>query len=104
MAGDERRDERGHEALGHVEHDHRDRVPSAEAPPDVRRADVPAADPADVLAARPPDDPVPGRDAAGQIPEKDESESLYGYFSGIAYFDIQSFTVPQSRLSKNASM
>ncbi len=105
VAGDQGRDERGHEPLGDVEHDHRDRIARAEAPPDVRRPDVAAADRPDVDAPRQPHDPVSEREAAGEVADDDEGERLDNrYFRGIAYFETQSFTVFQSRLSKNASM
>ena len=44
--------------------------------------------------------------AAGEVPGDDEGERLDGRYSQreSAYFDTQSFTVAQSRLSKNASM
>ena len=100
----EGRDQRRHEPFGNVEQDHRNREPRPEAPPDVRRADVPAADRPDVDAAGPAHHPVAEREAAGEVPGDDEGERFDGYFSGIAYFETQSFTVPQSRFSKNASM
>jgi hypothetical protein len=83
VADGERGDERGHEALQHIEHDHRNRVTRPEGPPDVRRADVPAADGPDVHALRRADDPVPEREAAGQVADEDEGERLDDYFNGI---------------------
>ena len=110
-ASDERSDERalelnGHErrneALGDVEHDHRRAEPRPEAAPDVGCADVPAAVLANVLAPQQQHEPVPEGQAAGQVAGENEEE--VGYLGSIWYFETQSFTVAQSRLSKNASM
>ena len=76
-----RDDESGHEALRDVEQDDRD-----------------------VDALRPADDPVPEREAAGQIAEEDEGDRLDDYFSGMPYPETQLLTVAQSRFWKNASM
>src|SRR5262245_35201178 len=102
--GREGRGERGHEAFRDVEHDHRNRVAGPEGPPDVRGADVPAADGANVDTLRPADDPVPEREAAGQVADDDEGQRLDGYLKGIPYPVTQLLTVTQSRFSKNASM
>ena len=99
-----RDDESGHEALRDVEQDDRTPVPRPERAPDVRRTDVPAADGPDVDALRPADDPVPEREAAGQIAEEDEGGRLDDYFSGMPYPETQLLTVAQSRFWKNASM
>ncbi len=104
VARDEGRGERRRETLGDVEHDHRQRVAGTERPPDVRPTDVAAADGANVDAAGRPNDPVSEREAAGEIADEDEDESLDCYFKGTWYFDTQSFTVAQSRLLKKASM
>ena len=104
VADYERRYERRRKALGYVEEDNRDPVAPAEGAQDIRGSDVAAADRPDVQPFR-PSDPVPEREAAGEVADDDESERFdKRYFRGIAYFDTQSFTVPQSRLSKNASM
>jgi hypothetical protein len=104
VARRERGDEHREEALRHVEQDDRDPVARPERAPDVRRADVPATDGPDVDALRPADDPVPEREAAGQIADEDEGERLDDYFNGMAYPETQLFTVVQSRFWKNASM
>ena len=86
--------------------DHRNRVPRPERAPHVRGADVPAAHGVRMsdAARSPADDPVPGRNAAGEIADDDEERGLDGYFKGIAYPETQLLTVVQSRFSKNASM
>ena len=59
-------DECGHETLCDVEEHHGNAVPPPERPPDVRRADVPAADSADVDMLRRADEPV----AEGHRPDE----------------------------------
>jgi hypothetical protein len=94
--------ERRHEALGDVEQDDGNPERGPEAAPDVRGADVAAAVGTDVLAPEQQDEPVPEREAAGQVAGEDEQEIRY--FGLIWYCDTQSFTAAQSMLSKNASM
>jgi hypothetical protein len=57
---------------------------------------------ANVVATSGPDDPVPEREAAGEVAGEDESE--LDYLGLIWYFEAQSLIVAQSRLSKKASM
>jgi hypothetical protein len=94
--------ERGNEALGDVEHDHRRAEPRPETAPDVRGADVPAPVFPDVVAPDQQDEPVPEGEAAGDVAGEDEEEIVY--LESIWYFETQSLTVAQSMLSKNASM
>jgi hypothetical protein len=96
------RHERRDEALADVEQDDRDAQPRAEAAPDVRRADVPAPVLADVLPPQQQDEPVPEREAAGQV--AGEYQERIGYLGLIWYCETQSFTVAQSMLSKKVSM
>jgi hypothetical protein len=138
---DEGRGERRREALERVDGDDREPVAASEDAPDVRPADVAAAERPDVDALRRADEPVAGRDRAGQVADQREEcgghrkaisllrrdlvlrdpvvrrggthgsptsplllASLVDHFVEIWYLEIQSLTVPQSRLSKNASM
>src|SRR5262245_5992072 len=95
-------DEGGHEPLREVEHDHGSTEAGAEAPRDVRGADVAAPEAADIAALEDPDEPVAEREAAGQVAGQDEECGFY--LSVISYFATQSFTVAQSRLFMKASM
>ena len=112
LADEERAHERRHEALRHVEHYDRDPEPASVGPPYVRRTDVAAAHLADVLALDEQDDPVPERHRPQQVAAKDDEgrshrgvlQELLRHFSGIWYFETQSFTTAQSRLLKKTSM
>jgi hypothetical protein len=68
MRRHDHRDERLHDVQDH----HRQPVTPAVRPPDVGRADVLAADCADVDALREADDPEPERDAPAQVADDDE--------------------------------
>jgi hypothetical protein len=100
------RDDGRHEGRGkplrHVEQRDADAEPRAERPPYVRGADVSAPVPSDVFAARTAYDPVPERKTAGEVAGDYDEKRLY--LGLIWYFDAQSLTVAQSRLSKKASM
>ena len=63
LRGEERRDE----PFGDVEQHHGRSETRPEAAPDVRGADVAAAELADVATLERPDEPVPEREAAGQV-------------------------------------
>jgi hypothetical protein len=76
MPDRKRRNEGRDEPLEDIEDDYWDGVARPEGPPDVRRADVPAADGPDVDALRPADDPVPEGETAGQVADEDEGERL----------------------------
>src|SRR5205085_2407071 len=67
VADEERPGKRRPEALRDVEQHDRNPVAPPEDAPDVRGADVPAPDLADVDAAPGTDDPVAGRDRAGEV-------------------------------------
>jgi hypothetical protein len=73
LRGEERRDE----SLGDVQEDDDRTKARAEAAPDVRGADVPAAELADVATLERPDEPVPEREAAGQVTGDEESCGRY---------------------------
>ena len=101
VVDEDRREQCGNEPLGGVEDHHRHAELRPERPPDVGRADVPAPEPADVDAAEGADEPVAGRNAAGQVAgdyEKNDAQVV------IWYRVTQSLIASQSRLSKNASM
>jgi hypothetical protein len=102
VADRERRDQRRREALRDVEQRDRKPQPRAVDAPDVGRADAPASEGADVGAPRGAYDPVPEREAPGEIAGDDEGKGLY--LGLISYFAAQSLTVAQSRLLKKASM
>ena len=99
-------DERGHEPLRDVEEHDGHAVPPAERTPDVRRADVPAADGADVDVLRRAHEPVPEGHGPDEVGRGDEERRRHrsGAYGRMPYASIQSFTTVQSRLSKNASM
>ena len=67
---------------------------------------LPLPDLADVLVFDEQDDPVAERHRPQQVTAKDdeEREVIAVYFSGIWYFETQSFTTAQSRLLKKTSM
>src|SRR5581483_8771523 len=97
-----RRDQRRDEALRGVHQHDRQPVPAPVDPPHVRPADVAAAERADVRALESADDPVAGRDAAGQVAGDDQDRQRQR--AGTPYPVTQPLTTPQSRLSKKASM
>jgi hypothetical protein len=72
MTDEDRREQRRHEPLRHVERHHGGPEASPIRPPDVRRPDVPATGLADVLAAHGAHEPVAGRNAAGQVSSQNE--------------------------------
>src|SRR5438067_9524077 len=72
MAVDLRGDERRHEGLRGVEKDDGQPVPAAVHAPDVRPADVAAAQGADVLVLERAHEPVAGGDAAGDVACRDQ--------------------------------
>ena len=61
-------------SLGDVEHGHGDAELEPERPPHVRRAGVPAPERADVHAREDPRQPVPERQAAEHVAQRDEEE------------------------------
>ena len=98
----DRGEQRGNEAFRGVDENDRQAEAPAEDAPDVGSADVAAAVLADVGPLDGADEPVPGRDRAGDIPGDDGD--CGSYFVSIWYFETQSLIVRQSRLSKNALM
>src|SRR3954447_20692099 len=95
------REHRGDEALRRVDEHHGQAERAPEDAPHVRAADVPAAQRTDVDVLHGADEPVSRRDRPGEI--AGDYCGRGGYF-WIWYFDTQSLTVRQSRLSKNALM
>src|SRR5438093_11739718 len=77
MAVDLRGDERRHEALRGVEKHDRQPVPAAIHAPDVRPADVAAAEGADVLVLERAHEPVAGGDAAGDVASRDQDRERH---------------------------
>ena len=101
MRDDERRCKSRRESFERVdEHDGQSEPPPVDTP-HVRPADVAAADRSDVSVLDCAHQPVAGRNRPRQVANDYEERSAYVW---IWYFDTQSLTVRQSRLSKNASM
>src|SRR5438477_9589231 len=101
---DQGRDESRRESLCRIEQHDREAEPPAVDAPHFRPADVAAPVPADVVALDEPHEPVAPRHRAEHVPGDDEERRRHSAYVGIWYFDTQSLTVDQSRLSKNASM
>ena len=71
----------GAKPFSRVEQNDGQAVPAAVDPPDVRPADVAAAELADVRVLERADEPVPRRDAAGEVPGDDQDRE--GQRNGI---------------------
>jgi hypothetical protein len=77
LPDEERGEERRDEPLQGVDEDDRQPEPPAEDPPDVGAADVAAAVAADIGMPDRRDEPVPGRDRAGEVAGDDGEQRSY---------------------------